>query len=129
MCGRYVTPMDAAIERIFNPHPRALPGPFEQNFNTSPTQQVPILRTVRTREADQREVVLMRWGLVPYFAKGVAGPYATFNARIEGLKTAATFRSAWKRGQRCLVLVAGFYEWAGATAGLPEGRPALHHGD
>jgi len=53
----------------------------------------------------------MRWGLVPFLAKGIPGPYTTFNAKMETLRTAASYRGPWKRGQRCLVLAEGFYEW------------------
>jgi putative SOS response-associated peptidase YedK len=112
MCGRYVTPEEAAIERIFNPHPRALPAPFDgvPNFNCSPTQRVPILRAVRTG-AGGRELLDMRWGLIPFFANGIDGGYSTFNARMEDMKSKPTYRGPWARGQRCLVLAAGFYEW------------------
>jgi putative SOS response-associated peptidase YedK len=53
----------------------------------------------------------MRWGLVPFFAKGVPGPYSTINARMETVETSASYRGPWKRGQRCIVPALGFYEW------------------
>jgi putative SOS response-associated peptidase YedK len=49
--------------------------------------------------------------LIPYFAKGVAPKYSTINARIETVRTAASYRGPWSRGQRCLVAARGFYEW------------------
>jgi putative SOS response-associated peptidase YedK len=55
---------------------------------------------------------MMRWGLIPFFAKGEPPPkYSTINARIETFETAASYRGPWKRGQRCLQLPGGFYEW------------------
>jgi putative SOS response-associated peptidase YedK len=53
----------------------------------------------------------LRWGLIPFFAKGIAGKYATHIARIETIKTLASYRAPWRRGQRCLFLAQGFYEW------------------
>ena len=50
----------------------------------------------RSRRA--RVCTLMRWGLVPFWAKGVPPKYSTINARIEGMTTAPSYRSAWKWG-------------------------------
>jgi putative SOS response-associated peptidase YedK len=54
---------------------------------------------------------LMRWGLIPFFAHGIAGSYSTFNARSETVATSPAYRGPWKRGQRCIVPANGFYEW------------------
>jgi putative SOS response-associated peptidase YedK len=106
MCGRYVSPGDAAIEREFNlVHSPGLVLPA--SFNASPSQLLPVVRSVE----GARALALMRWGLVPFFAKGVPGPYSTINARIETIETSASYRGPWKRGQRCVVPAAGFYEW------------------
>jgi putative SOS response-associated peptidase YedK len=53
----------------------------------------------------------MRWGLIPFFAHGEPPKYSTINARIETVETAASYRGPWKRGQRCLQIASGFYEW------------------
>jgi putative SOS response-associated peptidase YedK len=53
----------------------------------------------------------MRWGLVPFFAKGVPPKYSTINATIEKLETGPCWRGPWKRGQRCLLPANGFYDW------------------
>jgi putative SOS response-associated peptidase YedK len=106
VCGRYVSPDDAAIEREFNliRTPGFDIGP---NFNVAPTQSVPVVRSVK----GVRQLSLMRWGLVPFFAKGIPGAYSTINARIETIETAASYRGPWKRGQRCIIPATGFYEW------------------
>ena len=96
MCGRYVTPNDAAIEREFN-IVRA-EWKFPPNFNVAPTQTVPVIRSVD----GTLQGVSMRWGLIPFFAKGEPPKYSTINARIETVETAASYRGPWKRGQRCL---------------------------
>lgn len=54
---------------------------------------------------------MLRGGVIPFFAKGVPPKYSTINARIETVETAASYRGPWKRGQRCIQVAAGFYEW------------------
>jgi putative SOS response-associated peptidase YedK len=105
MCGRYVSPNDAAVEREFN-IVRA-EWQFPPNFNVAPTQTVPVIRSVD----GTLQGVSMRWGLIPFFAKGEPPKYSTINARIETVETAASYRGPWKRGQRCLQVAQGFYEW------------------
>jgi putative SOS response-associated peptidase YedK len=56
----------------------------------------------------------MRWGMVPTWSKEFTTKYATFNARLETVAEKATFRSAWKQRQRCLIPMAGYYEWQAA---------------
>jgi putative SOS response-associated peptidase YedK len=60
---------------------------------------------------------MMRWGLVPFFAHGATPKYSTINARAETLATAASYRMPWRRGQRCILPAAGFYEWQLAADG------------
>ncbi len=105
MCGRYVSPSAASIEREFE-----IPANewrFPPSFNVAPSQQVPGLR----RGATGLDAVMLRWGLVPFFAKGKIGPYSTINARVESIETSASYRTPWKRGQRCILPALGFYEW------------------
>jgi putative SOS response-associated peptidase YedK len=105
MCGRYVNPATAEAERYFAVH--LIHWKFNRSYNVAPTQQVPVVRL-----ADgQREGLMMRWGLVPFFAKGVPPKYSTINATIEKLTDGPTWRGPWKRGQRCILPAAGFYEW------------------
>ena len=58
---------------------------------------------------------MMRWGLLPHWAKDEKLSYSTFNARSEDFTTKPAFKDAWKRGQRCLVVTDGFYEWKKIT--------------
>lgn len=58
----------------------------------------------------QREIALLRWGLVPFWAKDEKISYSTFNARGEEVATKPAFKEAFK-ARRCLVLADGFYEW------------------
>ena len=107
MCGRYVTPEDSAIEREFTLV--GTPGAplFPASFNVAPTQKVPVI----WMRDGKRELVRMRFGLIPFFARGVPGQYSTINARVETVRTSPAYRTAWNRGQRCLVIASGFYEW------------------
>lgn len=124
MCGRYITPEIAAFERAWhigrhNWLQRFL-DVYRPSFNVTPSQTVPVIRLVD----GQLQVTGMRWGLVPHFAKGIPGPYSTINARVETFRTSPAYRSAWKRGQRCLVPAAGFYEWQV----LPDGKQPWYIG-
>ncbi|GAA4400219.1 SOS response-associated peptidase [Quisquiliibacterium transsilvanicum] len=105
MCNRYVSPEQADIERFFeigrrNPlppwprelYPRAL-GPF-----------------VRVDRNGHRELVVGRWGLIPHFAKSPDIRYSTNNARGEELAQKPTYRTAWARGQRCIIPAVSFDE-------------------
>lgn len=105
MCGRYVSPDEAAIEREFNLI--RTEWKFPASYNVAPTQSVPVVRIVN----GERRGSLLRWGLIPFFARGVPPKYSTINARIETAQTAASYRGPWSRGQRCLVVAQGFYEW------------------
>lgn len=120
MCGRYVTPEQAAIERAWNL--RAVPAAhFHKNtfdnVDASPTQLVPLLRVARD-SGGAKELVEARWGFIPHWAHGelprdsrTGRPLTTFNAKIETLRASPTYRDAWSRGQRCLIPARGFYEW------------------
>jgi putative SOS response-associated peptidase YedK len=59
----------------------------------------------------ERVPKMMKWGLIPHWAKDDKLQYSTFNARAEEFTTKPAFRDAWSRGQRCLVVTDGFYEW------------------
>jgi putative SOS response-associated peptidase YedK len=111
MCGRYVSPDEAAIEREFNLVRSE--WQFPPSFNVAPTQNVPVVRSVDGKPRG----ALLRWGLIPFFARGVPPKYSTINARVETVQTAASYRGPWDRGQRCLQIAVGFYEWQVQTDG------------
>ena len=111
MCGRYVSPDEGSIEREFNLV--RTEWQFPASFNVAPSQQVPIVRYTDSG----LEGLTVRWGLIPFFARGVPGKYSTINARIETMETTASYRGPWQRGQRCLQVACGFYEWHEDAAG------------
>ena len=105
MCGRYVSPDDAAIEREFTLVRHE--WNFPPSYNVAPTQDVPVVRV----KDGVRSGASLHWGLIPFWAKGVQPKYSTINATVEKLTEAATWRGPWRRGQRCILPAFGFYEW------------------
>jgi putative SOS response-associated peptidase YedK len=103
MCGRYGLRQIAEAEKYFGVHG----APWKVSYNIAPTQLVPV---VRMRDGERAGEVL-RWGLIPFFARGVPPKGSTINARIETIETAPSYKGAWARGQRCLQVASGFYEW------------------
>jgi putative SOS response-associated peptidase YedK len=87
---------------------------LEARFNVSPTQAVPVVRW----SEGLYEGTMMRWGLVPFFARGVPPKYSTINARIESIEASPAYRGPWKRAQRCVLPAAGFFEWHLNEAGV-----------
>jgi putative SOS response-associated peptidase YedK len=91
----------------------AAPAPnFEADWNKPPT--APTLVAIRSEDG-KRIPKMMRWGLLPHWAKDEKLSYSTFNARSEDFTTKPAFKDAWKREQRCLVVTDGFYEWKKIT--------------
>jgi len=105
MCGRYILSADpAAVGAHFEV--REVPA-FAPSWNIAPTRVVPVVR--ETAEGE-RECVLLRWGLVPSWAKDPAIGARMINARAESVADKPAYRAAFRK-RRCLVPVTGFYEW------------------
>jgi len=113
MCGRFTlrTPLSQLAEQfLFDLQAAELP----LRFNIAPTQHV---ATVRIRDAAQgRELALLRWGLIPFWAKDPTIANKLINARSESVVDKPSFRSAF-RHRRCLVLADGYYEWKKPESG------------
>jgi len=107
MCGRYLlrSPVDA-LRRAFGfvETPNLAP-----RYNIAPTQAAPAVRQ-RREPAGERTIQLLRWGLVPSWAKDLTIGARLINARAESLAEKPSFRSAFRK-RRCLVPADGFYEW------------------
>lgn len=108
MCGRFAfySPSEATAALFGVAGAPAL----EPRYNIAPTQPV---ATVRDDEEQHRELVMLRWGLVPFWAKDPAIGNRMINARAETVAEKPSYRAAFKH-RRCLVLVDGFYEWHAA---------------
>jgi putative SOS response-associated peptidase YedK len=78
------------------------------SYNVAPQSLQPVVRL--DSETGERELTVMRWGLIPFFAKDAKIAYSTINARAETVATSPVFREPMKR-RRCVVPATGFYEW------------------
>ena len=115
MCGRYYRRSDK--QRIAEAFKLGrLPDGFvlPPDFNVAPSTSQPVIRA--NRETGERELEMMRWGLVPYFAKSPAEfkGFSTINAKAETVATNPTWRTPFRK-RRCLVPADGFYEWKRIT--------------
>jgi len=118
MCGRYALKASLPeIARILGAETAMSDAP---RYNIAPTQDVPVCRT---RDAQARDLVPMRWGLVPAWSKDPANAYRMINARAETVAEKPAFRSAFRR-RRCLVPADGYYEWQRAR---PRKQPYFIH--
>jgi putative SOS response-associated peptidase YedK len=100
MCGRVRLSSDYSeikIRLMFDP---AAPAPnFEADWNKPPT--APMLVAIRSEDG-KRIPKMMRWGLLPHWAKDEKISYSTFNARSEDFTTKPAFKDAWKRASAAL---------------------------
>ena len=108
MCGRYYRRSDK--QKIAEAFRTGVPTTFEilPSYNVAPQTFQPVV--CFNRKTLERELVQMRWGLVPYWAKDAKVGYSTINAKAETLTTSPAFREAIKR-RRCLIPADGFFEW------------------
>ena len=111
MCGRYslIAGADQLALR-FDFDAGALH--LSPNFNVAPSQSVLTVRAAEGPGAERRnrEAALMRWGLIPSWAKDKSIGYKMINARAETVAERPSYRTALQR-RRCLVIADGFYEW------------------
>ena len=82
-------------------------------YNIAPTQ---FIAAVRRDEQNTPELAMLRWGLVPFWAKDPSIGNRMINARSETVAVKPSFRSAYRK-RRCLILADGFYEWRKAADG------------
>lgn len=105
MCARF-TLRKSPAELIRKLGSRSVARALSGRFNIAPTQPV----TAMLNDAP-RSVADVRWGLIPPHAEHPAAvKLSTFNARIETVAKAPTYRDAF-HARRCLIFADGFYEW------------------
>lgn len=123
MCGRYTSKKNPVeIAEQFNAADHVTDKSVQPDYNVAPTKTVPVVRAQKPTAPESgpgasaagvpagRELVVMKWGLIPSWANGAKIGSRMFNARAESVKTTAAFRSAYKR-RRCIVPADGWYEW------------------
>ncbi len=107
MCGRFSqtsSPEVVAEQFGFGDAPLFL----KPRYNIAPSQPVAVVRA--HSDSGKRECLLLRWGLIPLWAKDPAIGYKMINARAETVSEKPAFRGPF-RNRRCLILADGFYEW------------------
>jgi putative SOS response-associated peptidase YedK len=115
MCGRARLSSDVSeIKIAFRIPPERPPPNFAPSWNVAPTDPLPVVRF--DAKERQRSLDVMRWGLVPFWAKDIKVGFANINAKAEGIENKPAFREAFRQ-RRCLVAVDNFYEWAKTTSG------------
>lgn len=104
MCGRYNIVTDA--QALYDGFEVIASLDLAPRYNVAPSQDV-----LAIRQSEQgNEAVMLRWGLIPFWAKDTKIGYKTINARAETVATKPAFRAAYKN-RRCLIPASGFYEW------------------
>jgi putative SOS response-associated peptidase YedK len=105
MCGRYAlaaSSLDLAkwfhIDETID---------FASRVNVAPTDTVP---AIRQRRDGRREVIGLRWGLIPYWSQDPKAGARAINARKESVAEKPAFREPFRK-RRCLIPASGFYEW------------------
>lgn len=124
MCSRYFLDADGNVIAYTFRVP--VDDRIRRRYNIAPSQEAPV---VRAREG-AREVAMLRWGLVPFWAKDPSMGSRMINARSETVMEKPAFREAF-RSRRCAIPASGFYEWTGDPkhrvphAIRVEGRPLI----
>jgi putative SOS response-associated peptidase YedK len=106
MCGRARLSSDVSeIKLVFSIPPHRPSPNFPPSWNVAPTDSLPVVRY--DSKAGERSLDMLRWGLVPFWAKDLNVGFANINAKAEGIENRPAFREAFQR-RRCLVPVDGF---------------------
>ncbi len=115
MCGRArLSSYVSEIKLVFSVPPERPTPNIAPSWNLAPTN--PLLIVHYDAKAGERSLEVMRWGLIPYWAKDIKIGFSTINARGEEVETKPAFREAFQR-RRCLVPLDSFYEWKKTAAG------------
>ena len=104
MCGRFILTSPGrvlAAQFELQHEPELTP-----RYNISPTQQVSAIRM----DTGSRRLEMLKWGLVPFWAKDASIGPRLINARCETIGQKPAYRAAFK-SRRCLIPTNGFYEW------------------
>jgi putative SOS response-associated peptidase YedK len=123
MCGRVRLSSDVSeIKLVFSIPPHRPTPNFAPSWNVAPTDPLPVVRY--DANGGERSLDVMRWGLVPFWAKDIKVGFSNINAKAEGIEGKPAFREAFQR-RRCLVPVDNFYEWKKVASGKQPSAIAL----
>ncbi len=116
MCGRYAAAKDPdALVEEFEVTEVLVEKPLDADYNVAPTKQVYAVLDHRSKEGDEevppvRQLRVVRWGLVPSWAKDPKIGSRMINARVETVAEKPSFRRAFA-ARRCLLPADGYFEW------------------
>ena len=114
MCGRFTITLEPAFFQQELDLGKIL-SEWTPRYNTAPSQDIPVVSNPVARD-----VVMLRWGLIPHWAKDPAIGSRMINARSETIQEKTSFKNAFKQ-RRCLILADGFYEWQKSSRrGVPK---------
>lgn len=124
MCGRFVQlPLFTAAQAPWPDLADDLQN-ITAKYNLAPTQRAAVVM----EDDGNLAVRKLRWGLIPPWQADLHSKFSTINARVETVSTLKSFRSAWKAPRRCLVPMAGWYEWRDQDeGGKPVKQPYYIH--
>lgn len=131
MCGRYASsrrPEDLAEEFEIDRATltETVVEPLPPDYNVAPTKPVYAVVERPPGPAEdhpsRRQLRVMRWGLIPFWAKDPAIGNRMINARMETVAEKPAYRQAFAR-RRCLLPADGFYEWYPTAEQTPSGKP------
>lgn len=107
MCGRFVVAPSSVtdVQKFYNVKESHA---FDASYNVAPTSKVPVV--LESEDGIDREIRMMRWGLIPSWAKDKSIGNKLFNARSETVMEKPAFRKAYEK-RRCVIPASGFYEW------------------
>lgn len=110
-CGRYTLKAKAGeLKKRYNL--ANVPNDIPQSFDIKPTHTMPV---IATSDDGKPQLEMMKWGLIPFWAKDPKIGYSTFNARDDSVFSKPTWRSIYKR--RILVPATGYFEWTKPAKG------------
>ena len=104
MCGRFY--LDVQPDELLDHFGLEVMPALKPRYNIAPSQAVAAI----LEGAGGRELRMLRWGLIPFWAKDEKIGYRTINARAETVDSKPAYRAAF-RNRRCLIPATGFYEW------------------
>jgi putative SOS response-associated peptidase YedK len=109
MCGRFAQSSPNRYVQMYGARAFATYAP---RYNVAPSTDILVCRLYRNKE---RELVPLRWGLVPSWAKTLSSGFSMINAKAETITEKPSYKDAF-RHRRCLIPADGFYEWQGAAS-------------
>ncbi|XP_055851623.1 abasic site processing protein HMCES [Episyrphus balteatus] len=107
---------------------------FQPSHNIAPTDMTPVIvsgehfRSTDEGDCPERVIVPMMWGMIPFWHKGDYRKHGltTNNCRLEHMLESKLYRGPFQKGQRCVILCEGFYEWQTTKTAKPSMREAYY---